>query len=87
MRIKVYKHKLKTEDYISEKEYNRLDVYDQMDYKYYKTVNVKDDDSSGDFLTSAIIGGVTDSALLGGLLGGSFLGGALGDILDGDLFD
>lgn len=46
-------------------------------------LNVDEDDS---FLTSAIIGAVTDSALLGGLLGGSLLGGLTGDLLgDGDL--
>ena len=42
---------------------------------------------NSDFLTSAIVGSVTDSALLGGIIGGSFLGGAVGDLLDGDLFD
>lgn len=47
-------------------------------------LKVDEDDS---FLTSAIIGGLTDSALLGGLLGGDLLGGILGDSLDGDLFD
>lgn len=42
---------------------------------------------SGDFLTSAIIGVVTDSAIIGGLLGGSITGGIVGDLFDGDLFD
>lgn len=43
--------------------------------------------SSGDMLTSGIIGAVTDNALLGGLLGGSIIGGVLGDVLgDGELF-
>lgn len=40
--------------------------------------------ADGSFLTSAIIGAVTDSALLGGLLGGSLLGGLLGDSMFGD---
>jgi len=44
-------------------------------------------DSSGDFLTSAVIGAVTGSAILGGLFGGDMLGGILGDSLDGDLMD
>ncbi len=47
-------------------------------------LRVDEDDS---FLTSTIIGAVTDSALLGGILGGDMLGGILGDVLDGDLFD
>lgn len=41
----------------------------------------------GDFVTSLVIGAVTNSALLGGLLGGDLLGGILGDALDGDLMD
>ena len=51
-----------------------------------KTYSLKQD-SSGDFLLSAVIGAATGSALLGGLLGGSFLGGITGDLFDGDLFD
>lgn len=49
--------------------------------------NDDDDNSTDNFVTSAVIGAVTDSALLGGLLGGDLLGGVLGDSLDGDLFD
>lgn len=47
----------------------------------------EDDDSSSRFITSAVIGAVTDSALLGGLLGGDIIGGTLGDMSDGDLMD
>ena len=47
----------------------------------------EDDDSSSQFITSAVIGAITDSALLGGLLGGDILGGTLGDMSDGDLMD
>ena len=86
MRVKVYKHK-RLDKFISEKEYDELHYYIQDDYKYYKTVSVSGRDSNGDFLTSMLIGGITDSALLGGVLGGSFGGGLLGDILDGDLWD
>lgn len=43
---------------------------------------------SDDFITSAVIGAVTDSALLGGLIGGDLVGGIVGDLLNGgDLFD
>ena len=65
---------------ISESTYNRLQIKDKRRY-------VKKDDASGDFVTSAVIGAVTDSALLGGLLGGDMLGGVMGDLLDGDLFN
>lgn len=44
-------------------------------------------DDSGDFLTSALIAGVTDNAIIGGLVGGDMLGGLVGDLFsDGDLF-
>lgn len=46
-----------------------------------------DDDDTDRFVSSAIIGAVTDSAIIGGLLGGSLLGGIVGDGLDGDLDD
>lgn len=55
----------------------------------HKCVNgeEKENDDSGDFLTSAVIGAVTDNAIVGGLLGGDMLGGIIGDIFsDGDLF-
>lgn len=42
----------------------------------------------GDFVTSAIIGGVTNSAIIGTVLGGDPVGAILGDIFNGgDLFD
>ena len=66
---------------ISESTYNRLQTKDKRRYVR------KDEDDSGDFLTSAVIGAVTDSALLGGMLGGDMLGGIVGDLFDGDLFD
>ncbi len=46
-----------------------------------------EDDDGTSFLTSLIIGGITDSAILGGLLGGDMLGGIIGDMMDGDLMD
>ena len=39
------------------------------------------------FLTSMLVGSLTDSAILGGLIGGDPIGGLLGDLLDGDLMD
>jgi hypothetical protein len=50
-----------------------------------KVYNVED--SSDDFLISAVIGAATNSALLGGLLGGDMLGGLLGDFLNGKSID
>ncbi len=47
----------------------------------------EDDDNFDRFITSAIIGKVTNSAILGGLLGGDLLGGIVGDSLDGSLDD
>lgn len=44
-----------------------------------------DDDSR--FVTSLVIGAVTDSAILGAIVGGDVTGGIVGDILDGDLMD
>lgn len=41
---------------------------------------------SGDFLTSFVIGAMTDSSLLGGIIGGDIVGGMLGDMMDGELF-
>lgn len=49
-----------------------------------KTHNANEDNS---FLTSFVIGAVTNNALLGGIIGGSIVGGLLGDLLDGNLFD
>lgn len=50
-----------------------------------RTIN---EDDSGDFLLSAVIGYATDSAIIGGLVGGDMVGGIVGDILNGgDLFD
>jgi hypothetical protein len=68
-----------TDEIIDSYDYNQLSSYEKRDYR-----ECNDD---GDFLTSAVIGAVTDSALLGGLLGGDLAGGILGDMLDGDLFD
>lgn len=48
--------------------------------------NYKDDDGTT-FLTSLIIGAITDSAILGGLLGGDIVGGIVGDMMSGDLMD
>ena len=39
------------------------------------------------FITSAVVGAVTDSTILGALVGGSVLGAVAGDLLDSDLFD
>lgn len=46
-----------------------------------------EDDDGTSFLTSLVIGAVTDSAILGGLLGGDIVGGIVGDMMDGDLID
>lgn len=73
-----YKHR-QTGSVISSSTYYSLPSYERADYG-----EVND---SGDFLTSTVIGAVTDSAILGGLLGGSITGGIVGDLLDGDLFD
>jgi len=61
-------------------------TYDILPYSA-KSYYMMSDDDDGDFLTSAVIGAVTDSALLGGLLGGDIVGGIVGDLFDGDLFD
>lgn len=66
---------------ISEQEYFGLPTYEKERYSYESS------NSNSDFVTSALIGTVTDSALLGGLLGGDIVGGVLGDMLDGDLLD
>lgn len=76
-----YKHR-RTGRTISTSDYHDMESWEQSDY-----VRESSSGSSGDFLTSAVIGAVTDSALLGGLLGGSMTGGVVGDMLDGDLFD
>jgi hypothetical protein len=47
----------------------------------------KKDDDSGNFVTSAAIGYITDNPLIGGAIGGSMSGGILGSSLDGDLFN
>lgn len=47
----------------------------------------KKDDESGNFVTSAAIGYITDNPLIGGAIGGSMSGGLLGSSLDGDLFN
>lgn len=73
-----YKH-IKTEKTVGEEGYSWLSPLEK---PFYKEI-----DSSGQFITSAVIGAVTDSALLGGLLGGDIVGGIVGDLLDGDLFD
>ena len=44
-------------------------------------------DDSGDFLTSALVAGVTDNAAIGALFGGDIVGAIVGDLFsDGDLF-
>lgn len=64
---------------ISEHEYSGLSTYEKEKYSY--------ESNNSNFITSALIGTVTDSALLGGLLGGDIVGGVVGDMLDGDLLD
>ena len=41
-----------------------------------------EENSSDDFILSAVIGATTNSAVLGGLLGGSIIGGVVGDLFD-----
>lgn len=41
-------------------------------------------DDSGDFLTSAVVGYVTDSTLVGAVVGGDLLGAVVGDALNDD---
>jgi hypothetical protein len=62
------------------------DDFDDLSYEEQSSYH-KQDDSSGDFLTSMAIGAVTNSALLGGIIGGDITGGIVGDMLDGNLFD
>lgn len=38
----------------------------------------------GDFLTSAVVAGVTDSAILGSVIGGDITGAVIGDVFFGD---
>lgn len=64
------------------------------DYEYYKmsyseqqNYRKVEENSSEDFLTSAVVSAVTDSAIVGTIVGGSITGALLGDILDGDLMD
>lgn len=68
---------------ISEREYNSMSYSEKQNYRRIDSSS----DSSGDFLTSAVVGAVTDSAILGTVVGGSITGAILGDIFDGDLFD
>jgi hypothetical protein len=79
-----YVHK-QTNRVISSYDYDNLDFEEQCDYRRLRSDEQLD--SSGDFLSSVIIGAVTDSAIIGGVLGGDLLGGVVGDMLDGDLFD
>lgn len=51
---------------------------------HYCSASQKEEDHSGDFLASMVIGMVTDNALLGGIIGGDFAGGMVGDMLAGD---
>jgi len=76
-----YIHK-RTGARISYSSYKNLDWYDKEQFVAETSSN-----NSGDFLTSTVLGAVTDSALVGGLLGGNLIGGLLGDCLDGDLSD
>jgi hypothetical protein len=70
---------IKTGAVISSSTYYSLSSYERNNYGEI--------DSSGDFLTSAVIGALTGSAIIGGIVGGSIEGGIVGDLLDGDLFD
>lgn len=71
---------------ISSSDYNRLSYSEKSNWMYSSS-NVSSNSSSGDFITSGVIGAVTGSALLGGLLGGDIVGGIVGDLFDGDLMD
>ena len=75
-----YKH-MTSGRVIDRHEYENLMSFQKEQY------SLMSESGTGDFLTSTVIGAVTDSALLGGLLGGSLMGGLLGDSLDGDLFN
>jgi hypothetical protein len=72
---------------ITETEYYNLFPSERGDYERISIHDVPQRDSGGDFMTSAVIGAVTDSAFLGGFIGGDMLGGIVGDIIDGDLGD
>ncbi len=67
--------------------YCRQTVVAKDHYCTAKNGYVDSSDPTGDFLTSALIAGVTDNAIVGGLIGGDMLGGLVGDLFsDGDLF-
>lgn len=68
---------------VSEREYNNMSYSEQQNYRRTDSSN----NSSRDFLTSTVVGAITDSAILGTVIGGSITGAILGDVLDGDLFD
>lgn len=77
---------------VSSSEYYAMSYSEQRNYRIStnrsnNTPTTSSNDTGG-FMTSAIIGHVTDSALLGGLLGGDMIGGIVGDMFsDGDLMD
>lgn len=52
--------------------------------EYRKLKRHHEENGSGDFLISAVIGAATGSALLGAVLGGDLLGGIVGDLFSGD---
>lgn len=51
------------------------------------TENTTDNNSEGDFVTSAVVGMATNNALLGTLVGGSLTGGLVGDFLNDEHVD
>jgi len=52
-----------------------------------KVIDTNDPNDNGDFVTSMLVGAMTDNAIIGGVIGGSMLGGICGDMMgDGGLF-
>lgn len=73
---------------VSSSEYYAMSYSEQRNYRISTNSSTTSSNNNGGFMTSAIIGHVTDSALLGGLLGGDIVGGIVGDMFsDGDLMD
>lgn len=67
--------------------YCRQTVVSRDHYCAAKNGYVNTTDPTGDFLTSAVVAGVTDNAAIGALMGGDIVGAIVGDLLfDGDLF-
>ena len=70
-----------------------INVVDEPGYNSFNTTRnyctsgvekkiIEQSENDSDFITSAIIGGLTDNFIVGGLIGGSFEGGILGDLLN-----